>query len=82
MPAELLDQLAWLREQTPLPLCVGFGVSKPAHVRMLRDAVDGVIVGSAIVRLVEQAATKPLAEVAASVGALVQSLVAALNPAT
>src|SRR5260370_19000038 len=80
LPPELLDQLAWLREQTNLPLCVGFGVSKPAHVRMLRDATDGVIVGSAIVRQVEHAATKPLAEVAASVAALVQSLAAALNP--
>lgn len=48
---------------------------------MLRDAVNGVIVGSVIVRLVEQAATKPLAEVAATVGALVQSLATALNPA-
>ena len=47
---------------------------------MLRDAVDGVIVGSAIVRQVEQAATKSLAEVAVAVGVLVQSLAAALNP--
>jgi len=27
LPDELLDQLRWLREQTTLPLCVGFGVS-------------------------------------------------------
>src|SRR5262249_5483855 len=59
-PDELLDQLAWLRTQTSLPLCVGFGVSKPAHVKMLREAVDGIIVGSAIVRRLEQAATRPL----------------------
>jgi tryptophan synthase alpha chain len=77
LPAELLEQLAWLRGQTALPLCVGFGVSKPAHVRMLRDAADGVIVGSAIVRRVERPA--PLAEVVASVGELVESLVAALQ---
>ncbi len=43
LPLELLDQLRWLRTQTKLPLCVGFGVSKPEHVRMLRDAVDGMI---------------------------------------
>src|SRR5262249_31113509 len=77
LPPELLEQLAWLREQTKLPLCVGFGVSTPAHVRMLRDAVDGVIVGSAIVRRVERPA--PLAEVVASVGELVASLAAALQ---
>ena len=52
LPPELLDQLAWLRTQTDLPLCVGFGVSRPDHVRMLRDAADGVIVGSALVRTV------------------------------
>ena len=77
LPPELLDQLAWLRGQTKLPLCVGFGVSTPAHVRMLRDAVDGVIVGSAIVRRVERPA--PLANVVASVGELVESLAAALQ---
>jgi len=44
---------------------------------MLRDAVDGVIVGSAIVRRVERPA--PLANVVASVGELVESLAAALQ---
>jgi tryptophan synthase alpha chain len=54
LPAELLDQLAWLRTQTKLPVCVGFGVSTAEHVRTLRDHADGVIVGSALVRLLEQ----------------------------
>ncbi len=51
LPTELIDQLAWLRGQTDIPLCVGFGVSKPEHVRTLREVADGVIVGSAFVRL-------------------------------
>ena len=59
LPAELLDQIGWLRRQTELPLCVGFGISKPEHVRMLRDVADGVIVGSALVRRLEKAATRP-----------------------
>jgi tryptophan synthase alpha chain len=79
LPAELLDQLAWLRQQTDLPLCVGFGISRPEHVRMLRDVADGVIVGSAIVRHVEQAATRPLDDVIEAVGGLVAALVEALD---
>jgi tryptophan synthase alpha chain len=80
LPDELSDQLAWLRQHTDLPLCVGFGVSRPEHVRMLRDVVDGVIVGSAIVRRVEQAGTRPFGDVVREVGDLAQSLTEALNP--
>jgi tryptophan synthase alpha chain len=82
LPDEVLEQLAFLRGQTNLPLCVGFGVSKPEHVAMLRDAADGIIVGSALVRKLEDAGRKPLAEVVASVAELAASLAAALNPVT
>jgi tryptophan synthase alpha chain len=54
LPAELTRQLARLRTMTDLPLCVGFGVSRPDHVRHLRDIADGVIVGSALVKKLEQ----------------------------
>jgi tryptophan synthase alpha chain len=53
LPAELRDQLTWLRTKTDLPLAVGFGIGKPEHVDILRDTADGVIVGSAIVRQLE-----------------------------
>ncbi|RUM34453.1 MAG: tryptophan synthase subunit alpha [Archaeoglobus sp.] len=37
------------------PVCVGFGVSKKEHVKSLVDAgADGVVVGSAIVKLIEE----------------------------
>ena len=49
LPENLTAQLARLRTMTDLPLCVGFGVSRPDHVRHLRDIADGVIVGSALV---------------------------------
>jgi tryptophan synthase alpha chain len=79
LPEELRGQLAWLREQTSLPLCVGFGVSRPEHVRALRDVADGVIVGSAIVRRVEQAGERPFADIVREVGDLAQSLIEALH---
>ena len=58
MPAEILENVAWLRGQTPLPICIGFGVSQPEHVRMLAPVADGLIVGSAIVRRVAEASTR------------------------
>lgn len=79
LPQPLLAQLAWLRQQTKLPLCVGFGISKPEHVRRLRDLADGVIVGSALVRHLETAATRALAETVQRIGEHAQSLAAALN---
>ncbi len=79
LPHELLDQIAWLRRQTELPICVGFGISKPEHVHMLRDVADGVIVGSALVRKLEQAKNRPLNEVAQDIGALVRTLSTALR---
>jgi tryptophan synthase alpha chain len=50
LPAELKEQLHWLRTKTKLPLAVGFGISHPKQVDMLRGAADGVIVGSALVK--------------------------------
>ncbi len=59
LPAGLTDLLGRLRQLTDLPLCVGFGISKPAHVEQLRPWVDGVIVGSALVRRLADAANDP-----------------------
>jgi tryptophan synthase alpha chain len=78
LPPELLDHLRWLRTQTELPLCVGFGVSRPEHVRMLRPDADGVIVGSALVRKLEQVGTKPLDVIVREIGDQVQTLSTAL----
>ena len=50
LPEDLLENVSWLREQTELPICVGFGISQPEHIEMLKPAADGMIVGSAIVR--------------------------------
>lgn len=45
-----------LRELTPLPIAVGFGISRPEHVRAVGQIADAAVVGSAFVRLVEQLA--------------------------
>jgi tryptophan synthase alpha chain len=76
---ELADNVAWLRERTPLPVCIGFGISTPDHVRMLAPVADGLIVGSAVVRRIAEADQKPREQVLADVGQYVTSLVAALG---
>ena len=43
-----------MRVITDLPLAVGFGISKPEQVRAVGAVADAVVVGSAIVRAVEQ----------------------------
>jgi len=79
LPAELMENVAWLREQTELPICIGFGVSTPEHVRLLAPVADGVIVGSAIVRRLAEAATRPREQVVQEVGDYAASLLAALQ---
>jgi tryptophan synthase alpha chain len=51
---DLAVQLRALRAVTTKPVCVGFGISSPAQAASVGRLADGVIVGSAIVRLVEQ----------------------------
>jgi tryptophan synthase alpha chain len=57
LPDDLLESVSWLRQRTSLPICIGFGISRPEHVRLLAPVADGLIVGSAIVRRLENAAT-------------------------
>jgi tryptophan synthase alpha chain len=43
-----------VRAVTDLPLAVGFGISRPEHVAELGKRVEAVVVGSAIVSLIER----------------------------
>jgi len=79
LPPEIVDNVGWLREQTPLPICIGFGVSRPEHVRMLSPVADGLIVGSAIVRQVAETSVKPREEVLTQIGDYVAELLAAMQ---
>ncbi|HOI14348.1 MAG TPA: tryptophan synthase subunit alpha [Methanoculleus sp.] len=55
LPTGLAGIVGAVREKTGLPLAVGFGVSRPEHVRTVVAAgANGVIVGSALVRLIEE----------------------------
>ena len=43
-----------IRKATDVPACVGFGINTPEQAAEIAGIADGVIVGSAIVRLAEQ----------------------------
>ena len=43
-----------IRENTDVPCAIGFGISNPEQARAMADKADGVIVGSAIVKLIAQ----------------------------
>jgi tryptophan synthase alpha chain len=50
LPPSVRGLVAAAKAESPVPVAVGFGVSRPAHVRMLVAAgADGVIVASALV---------------------------------
>jgi len=54
LPRELAREVKRLRRRLPLPVAVGFGVSTPQQVHEVARIGDGVVVGSALVRLVEE----------------------------
>lgn len=55
LPSDLAAMLDSLRKTTTLPLAVGFGLSRPEQIRGLHGLADGGIVGSALVKFLEQA---------------------------
>jgi tryptophan synthase alpha chain len=83
LPPQLLESVAWLRQQTELPICIGFGISQVEHVRRLAPVADGLIVGSAIVRRIAQAGSQPRQAVLRDVAEFALAMRQALDsPAT
>jgi tryptophan synthase alpha chain len=79
LPAELVDNVGWLRTQTDLPICIGFGISRPEHVKLLAPVADGLIVGSAIVRRIAEISAMSRDQVLRDVGKFVDELLAAMT---
>jgi tryptophan synthase alpha chain len=59
LPDELARRVRALRKRSSLPVAVGFGISTPAQAREVGQLADGVVVGSALVRLVAEHAGDP-----------------------
>jgi len=54
VPDEVIAYLERVRASAPLPVCAGFGIRTRAQVERLRGHVDGVVVGSALVEVLER----------------------------
>ena len=59
LASDLKDFLQTLRSYTKTPIAVGFGISRPEHVRAVWQEADGAIVGSSIVKEIEQHVGQP-----------------------
>jgi tryptophan synthase alpha chain len=73
---EVKSQVAMIRKTTSLPVAAGFGISTPEQAAAIGRHADGVIVGSAVVALMEAA---PEGERVSKAAEFVRSLRAALD---
>ncbi len=81
LPASIPAAVQAIRRHTKLPVVVGFGVSKAAHVRQIGKVADGVVVGSALVNTIA-ANLSTRNNIPAVLGAKLAELRTGLAPAT
>ncbi len=71
------DQVSVIRKHTDVPIVVGFGISNPEQAMTVARHADGVVVGSAIVKIVAAEGDSP--DLAEKVTAFVKPLVDAVK---
>ena len=54
-PKDLLRWIKQVKMESPLPVCVGFGISNPDQAGNVSRVADGVIIGSAIIDVIRRA---------------------------
>ena len=54
LPSDLEEFVRRVRSKTEKPLCVGFGISNPEEAKRVAQIADGVIIGSKLIRLIEE----------------------------
>jgi tryptophan synthase alpha subunit len=53
------DMVRRIRRVSNLPVALGFGISKPDHVRQVGQWADAAVVGSALVNVIAEAGRSP-----------------------
>jgi len=79
LPEDLSAYIKGVKKEARVPVCVGFGISKPEQVAAVAKLADGAIVGSAVVRRIAEAEGRTPDEVAAAVADLCEQLAATLR---
>jgi tryptophan synthase alpha chain len=74
---ELDKMVKMVKEVQDIPCAVGFGISSPEQAQQISQTADGVIVGSAIMQIVEQFGVESVSPVAAFVREMKQSIITA-----
>ncbi|MEA2552441.1 MAG: tryptophan synthase alpha chain [Fimbriimonadaceae bacterium] len=54
VPPEVAGLVSRIKACTDLPVCVGFGISTPTHVRMVCEVADGAVIGSWLVDFIHE----------------------------
>ena len=77
LPTNIKQGVNRVRRYTPMPVLVGFGIAKPEQAKAMTGFADGVIVGSALVKAMEngkndQEALKNLTKLAKSIAKAVK----------
>jgi tryptophan synthase alpha chain len=54
VPDDVLEYMDRVRAVSPIPVCAGFGIRGPEQVERMTGHVDGVVVGSALVEVLER----------------------------
>jgi tryptophan synthase alpha chain len=55
---DIKKQLSAIKRNTALPIGVGFGISNPLHAKLVAKWTDAVVVGSAIIKIIESSRNK------------------------
>ena len=80
-PDDVRRDVTRLKGMTALPVAVGFGISTPAQAATIAPLADGVVVGSALVRLIgEKGESEDLIPAAASFAAKIRQAIDAASP--
>ncbi|MCC5831269.1 MAG: tryptophan synthase subunit alpha [Phycisphaeraceae bacterium] len=74
LPSDLTERIEPLRTVSSLPIAVGFGIAEPRQVEQVVSVADAAIVGSALVRRLEQHLDEPIDQRVEAVEALMAEL--------